>query len=165
MPKYDVVVADTGPLISLEKLARFDLLREVCSTLLVPRAVLEELSRPDPESDYLKVSGIADVVECQVVDQAEFERLQDLHYGERYALALAIERQCPLIVEDQRARRRATAEGVRFFGAAAAIKINVDGGAIDAGEAIGLLQQLYAKRRINEGVLEAMVAALIPRSS
>ena len=164
MPRFDVVVADTGALISLEKLGRFDLLREVCSTLLVPRAVLEELSHPDPESDYLKSSGIARVVECQVVHQAEFQGLEHLHYGERYAVALARDKQCALFVEDQRARKWAGEEGIRFFGAAGAIKINVEAGAIDSNEGVGLLQDLYTKRRINEGVLEEMINAISPKT-
>ena len=49
------VVSDTGPLISLEALADgFELLRNLCSRVLLPQAVLVELEAGPGADGYLR---------------------------------------------------------------------------------------------------------------
>jgi predicted nucleic acid-binding protein len=113
MPEPDrVVVSDTGPFITLERLpGGFKLLRQLYDRVLLPERVLAELAagRP-PGDDYLQEFGLADFVEVVTV-QATDPDLAELDAGERDALSLALGRGLPLLIEERIGRDIARAKG------------------------------------------------------
>lgn len=169
MPRYDAVVTDASPLISLENLADgFSLLEHTTSKLVVPESVAQEVSyflREDV--DYFDHHRIRQVVEVEVVPTSEIRLSEDranelgtLGLGELYAIELAITRRNPLLVEERRARRLARDAGLRVFGAAAVVKIAREEGGIGYEYALEQLHALHRANRINKKVLERMLVAL-----
>ncbi len=101
-------VVDTGPLVYLAQLDRLDLLQQGADEILVPPAVLQEVSaKPD-----LSASMIADAgrtwLRCETPrDQKMLEVLKrDLDAGEAEAIALAYERSADRTIMDDLAGRR-----------------------------------------------------------
>lgn len=169
MPKYGTVVTDAGPLISLEKIPEgFSLLQYVCSRLLVPEAVLNEVSVTFGEGcDYLSDHRIREVIDVQVVEGQESpldENLREdfatLGAGEKSALALARWHSAPILVEERRARGLAHAIGLTRFGAAAVIKIAYEEEGISRQHAESCLRRLLFVNRINRKVFDRVLEAL-----
>lgn len=167
MPKYDAVVADASPLISLEKLqGGFSLLPYTCSKLIVPEAVLEEVSYFLPAGeDYFGRQHVPRFVDVEVVPRGEVSPWQEaevgeLALGERYALAVAKARGTPLLAEERKARRLAREDGVPVLGAAGVVKLARDQGGITLQRAQELLEALAHANRISGKVLEQMLLAL-----
>lgn len=169
MPKYDAVVADASPLISLEKLpAGFSLLPHTCSQLLVPEAVAQEVAAIlEKGVDYFDLYDVRRFVGVEIIPSGQISleewpgsELELLGEGEKYALALAKEADAPLLAEERKARSLAREGGLRVFGAAAMIKIAVEQGGIQRQHGIELLRALLRAHRINRKVFERMRAAL-----
>lgn len=169
MPKYEAVVADASPLISLEKLpAGFSLLQHTCSRLIVPQAVALEVSVFLEEGvDYFDLHDVGRFVGVEIIPNDQIplstwsgSELDLLGDGEKYALALAQDSQTPLLAEERKARSLAREGGLRVFGAAAIIKIAVEQGGIQRERGIELLRALFRAHRINRKVLDRMLAAL-----
>ena len=92
------VVCDTGPLISLEKLDDgFSFIRKMYHTILVPPAVIEELTEGyDSPTHYLDQYEISDLIRVQQIDSlAPLEQQNRLHRGEVEAISLALKAQLP----------------------------------------------------------------------
>lgn len=107
-----IVVADASPLNYLIQLQADDLLHRVFRQVLVPRAVMLELSHPRaPEAVAAWTLHPPAWIELRVVTFAEDENLQMLDPGEREAILLAQETGANLLLIDERqgrleARRR-----------------------------------------------------------
>lgn len=167
MPRYDVVVSDASPLISLEKLPDgFSLLEFTCSRLLVPETVVQEVSYfLEPDQDYFDRHGVRRFVEVEIVPSNNIllrrsKELGQLGPGERYAIELARVRRTPLLVEERRARHLAREDGLQVFGAAAVIKIAREEHGIEAEQATELLHILFRANRINRKILDHVLDAL-----
>lgn len=111
-------VADTSPLLHLDRIGRLELLRETFDRVALPAAVAGEIDEgmrnglPGPDLAALPwidvVRPDADVL---------FRMPRGLGLGEREVLALGSERTGSLVLLDDRvARREATALGLRVIG-------------------------------------------------
>ncbi len=117
------VVADTGPLIALARVARLELLRRLYERIVVPPAVHVELAVDSDRPGARVLSGAFDAgwltVES-VTDPAlarELARLLDP--GEAEAIALAEQEDaCFLLVDDARGRRIARSRELSVVGVA-----------------------------------------------
>jgi uncharacterized protein len=159
------VVSNTGPFITLEKLpGGFKLLRQLYDRVLLPERVLAELTEGIPAGEgYLKRFGIEDLVE--VVEVASTDQdLAALEAGERDALALAIEKGLPVLIEERRGRDLARAKGVKYSGIAGQLiragKLDI----LNAAEVIEGLQGLYRANRINRDLLAELVRSVSEES-
>lgn len=121
MEDWDVLVSDTGPLISLESIpGGFQWICSVLNRLIIPPVVLEEVARPyEGQEAFLAETGLRSLVEVRrpgtrsTVDPVpEWEVLDD---GEQAAIALARELGAPLLIEERAGRRRANPR-MRTFG-------------------------------------------------
>lgn len=161
MPASEVV-SDTGPLISLEKLPDgFSLLRLLFSRVLVPPSVLTELQGASPGRDYLAHHGLTDLV--VVVPEAKAWSHPDavrLDRGERDAIALSVERRCPLLIEERIGRRLALENGLRVVGAAGLIVEARRRELIEREAALRFAQGLYRERRIGRRLYEDLAGRL-----
>ncbi len=167
MARYDAVVTDAGPLISLEKLPNgFALLEHTCAKLLLPQAVAAEVSYFFPDEDaYFAQHRVREFIEVEVVTSTEITLHSGNDYsrlgeGERSAIALALELQIPLLVEERLARRLARERGLRVFGAAAIIKIACEEKGISSERGGELLRSLFDANRINRKVLRHLLRGL-----
>jgi predicted nucleic acid-binding protein len=134
----------------------------VCS---VPEAVLHEAGaqRLQPE-DYLTMHGIADLAEVVTgIDVAPVLALSGtrrLHRGELEALALALARGLPVLLEDADARRVAKAAGLTFIGMGGLVLAAARKRVIDPGEGRRLLDALWAANRLAQRVHDALMAEM-----
>ena len=101
-------VVDTSVLIALSCIGRLDLLRNLFTLVLAPRAVAEEYGEPLP--GWIKV---LDVKNKQLVHAL----LELLHRGEAEAITLAIEADANIVIlDDKKARSIARRLGLKMIG-------------------------------------------------
>ena len=117
-----VVISDASPLVHLSAIQRFDLLRQLYPVLLVPPAVLDEVSvagkgRPGAAElqHAIKIGNIqVRAPNLSIISRTE---LQNLDPGEAEALALALETTAELVLIDElRGRAIARSLGIRAVG-------------------------------------------------
>jgi uncharacterized protein len=113
-----MIVADTGPRIALARLGRLDLLRQVVQALVIPDAVYEELvgrGRGRPGAAEVEQGGW--ISRRAVTNRDAVTQLpRVLHAGEREAIILAQELNAQLLIDEQRGRDIARAQGLAVVG-------------------------------------------------
>ena len=97
-----IVIADTTPLISLLKLNRLDLLKELFSTVYIPNFVLQELiSNPKYKSEADTILNSQFIITKSITDTTALHilmRINMLDRGESEAIILANELNAEIIV-------------------------------------------------------------------
>jgi predicted nucleic acid-binding protein len=113
-----MIVADTGPLMAFARIGQLGLLRRVVGTLHIPEAVYNELLRPGRERP-----GATEIVHGgwiqrhTVSNETAIAQLPStLHHGERHAIVLAQELSAALLIDEQRGRTIAQAQGLTVIG-------------------------------------------------
>lgn len=157
----DEIVSNTGPLITLERLpGGYDLMRRLYRRILIPPQVLAELAAGlTATMDYLEHHHIQDLVAVEgAPDPAP--QLARLDEGERYAIALALARRLPLLIEDRLGRELASREGLIVSGIAGQILMAHYRGILTVTAAREQFQRLYEVRRINRQLLQQMIESL-----
>jgi uncharacterized protein len=110
------LVVDASPLIALAGIDRLDVLQSLFSEIIVPPAVLLEISKHDKPHSQELLERFRDY-ETPVRNRVAVDFLQnDLGCGESEAIVLAIECSSILLVDDSKARRFAQAEGIPIIG-------------------------------------------------
>lgn len=102
MPK---VVSNTTPIISLLKLNRFDLLKELYSQVYIPVAVYEEVEAGKTKSFYKDLAHIEWINIVAIQDKQAIKYFLDLDSGEAEAIVLATEIKADLIILDEKLGR------------------------------------------------------------
>ena len=157
------IVSDTSPLISLEKIdGGYTLFRRLHDKVLVPPAVLRELAASlfESEEAYLSHFGIDDLLQVETPEHSEREETEHLDPGEREAIALALELDLPLLIEEEAGRTLARELGIRISGIAGQILQAVREEITGADRANRMLVALERKGRINQQVFESVKKAV-----
>ncbi|MBF0554474.1 MAG: hypothetical protein HQK96_07975 [Nitrospirae bacterium] len=142
------MVSDSGPLISLEKIRNgYDFIRKLYKKIIVPLSVIEELSYGLrlPPNGYLEAYNIKDLVEIRPVikeKQPEIKGIECLHLAEADAILLAMQMQCPLLIEETISRRLALEAGLKISGIAGTIVRALRQGVIVRDEAVTKTEEL-----------------------
>jgi len=121
-----LIVCDTGPLISLEKLANgYQFIRLLFDTLIVPPAVLEEVSQGEFTNTerYLNYYKINDLIQRRDVTDisTSIPQAERLHLGELQAIQLAKSLNLPLLIEEAAGREIAQQLDIPISGIAGQI--------------------------------------------
>lgn len=158
------VVADAGPLISLEKLGDgHAFLTGLYRRIIIPPKVLEEVTagkHPIP-FDYLKRYGMEDFVVVRKPSYVpSLPELQRLHDGESQAIALALELDLPLLIEETIGRGIALDAGLKVSGIAGQILKAFRQKVMAREDARKKLQELFDGGRINRKIFGALSAGL-----
>ena len=116
-----IVVSDTTPLISLLKINRLDLLKELFGEVLIPQAVFDELT--DDERFRLEADQIREkkFIVVKPVNNPEstniLKRATGLDQGESEAIVLTDELKADLLLMDEAKGRNISAQmGLRIMG-------------------------------------------------
>jgi predicted nucleic acid-binding protein len=117
-----VAVADTSVLVAFSAIQRLDVLRAICSELLIPDAVQRELV--EQGAGWKEAAGIQNVIESREWIRVETVTAipvlpltrRGLFSGEAEAIALAERHECPILLDDMRARRIASHRGLFVIG-------------------------------------------------
>lgn len=113
-----MIVSDAGPIIIFARIGRLSLLHEVTGSLLIPDAVYDEIVvKKGGMLGAAEVAQAAWIQKTSVANRSIIDGLPNvLHEGEREAIALAKERGAQLLVDEIRARRVASDQGVEVIG-------------------------------------------------
>ena len=141
MSGHRVVVADTTPLNYLILIGQVEMLRELFGEVIIPEAVLTELRHPKAPAavaswllnlpDWLRVETVV------LVDPSI-----QLGQGETEAISLAVERQIPIVLMDERrGRSAAEARGLLAVGTLNILDLADERGLLDGVAMLETLRQ------------------------
>ncbi len=114
-----IVVSNTSPVLNLARIGRLELLHVLYQQVIIPSAVSEELVASKRDlAPAIDLASAPWLIVAPARDQNRVRRLrEDLDPGEAEAIVLAIERRAHLLlVDERRARRKATAAGLTVTG-------------------------------------------------
>lgn len=156
-----IAVADTGALISLEKISGgFDFIRKLYEQIYVPPEVLTEAAYYHPDGQaYLQAHGIADLVVIEeTIEHNLFTRQLDT--GERYAISLALKKGRILLIEEHKGTREASELGILTSSIWGRIVYAFRQGRIDQYETKRLLFALQEHNRISIDVYQYAIGMI-----
>ncbi len=150
-----IVVSDTTPIISLLKVNRLDLLKKLYGSVLIPRAVFNELTSNNDYQTEAEIISQSDFVECHDVRNTQaliiLQAVTPLDLGESEAIILAQERQADVLLMDEaKGRKVAQQLNIPLSGALGVLIDSFDSGLLvksEVSECLNILQQ--AGRRIS----------------
>lgn len=121
MPSEELVIADSSPLVGLARIGLLKLLPQLARRVVVPQAVLSEITSARPDAPGAAEIAAQPWLEVQSVDPVVVAPLLTLvGRGEAEAIALAQrERGSVLLMDDLRARKLADRLGLRRMGTVA----------------------------------------------
>jgi predicted nucleic acid-binding protein len=160
---WDVLVSDTGPLISLESLpAGFQWIRSVLDRLIIPPTVLGEVAHPYAgRQAFLEDTGLRRLIE---VRRPETRSKADpgtgwhmLDEGEQEAISLARELEYLLLIEETAGRRVARSLGCEISGTAGLIDRARQENFLSLTEAERMWEVLLEENRISESLYQSLV--------
>lgn len=156
----EIIVCDTGALISLEKLRDgYGFIRGLYHKLIVPQSVFEELTvNHIPPYEYLRRYQIQDLLDIR--EPANTLAIPDnvaLHVGEIDAIRLAWEYKTGLLIEESAGRLAAQQLGIRISGIAGQILKAQRIGLLTANKANQKLQELLHSGRISQKLYLALL--------
>ena len=114
-----IVVSNASPLISLARIGKLDILRELYGEFTIPEAVWDETvveGRDQPGANEIKSANW--IIRKAVVNKQLAQALkQELDEGESEAIALAVEEGADLLLMDERIGRESASHlGLRYTG-------------------------------------------------
>jgi hypothetical protein len=150
-----VIISDTGPLISLEKItAGFLILQKLYDVILIPPEVLSELSKGLPNgTNYLEKYSLQDFIKVEDIELPTGTDSWRLHNGEKYAIALALKYQLPILLEERRGRMIAIQQGLKVSGIIGQLDKATKIGILNPTETLQKIQELYKFLRISNKML------------
>jgi uncharacterized protein len=137
MPK---VVSNTTPIISLLKLNRLDLLKQLYTQIYIPEVVYNEIEEGKAKEYYKDLSKIDWINIVEIQDKQAVKYFLDLDSGEAEAIVLATEINADLIIIDEKLGR--------FHAKHADLKVTGTIGILIKAKTVGLIFEL--KPLLNE---------------
>ena len=120
-----VIVSDTTSLIALEGLQSIELLCAVFESILIPQAVLNELSAGSPDIiKTINAVGCIEIIRLEPSEQLTSLQLV-LDSGEAEAITLALERQLPILIDERKGRAIAIQKNLTVTGFAGLLLLAV----------------------------------------
>ena len=112
-----MVVSNTSPLINLAAIGHLDLLRALYETVHIPTAVYWEVTRFEDQPGAESVQSLEWITSrtCPRPDLATVLR-EDLDAGEAEAIAMAVDLDALLLIDERKGRRRASRLDVSRLG-------------------------------------------------
>ena len=157
----NIIVCDTGPLISLEKIRDgYGFIRKLYKKIIVPPSVLHEVSLGVCSSpqEYLRSFKIEDLIETVKPSSAiKVQGIERLQTGEAETIFLALQFKHPLLIEETLGRRIALSAGLKISGVAGQIIKAFKLGILDKIETNRKLEELFSGGRINQEIFKALV--------
>ena len=112
------VVSDSGPLLSFARAGWLEILRQVLGEIVIPEAVFQEIAiHGKGKPGATEVAAGTWIKRAGIRDRAILNRLSmKLNVGEMEALALAIEMDAALLIDEYEGRKEAQRLGIEHFG-------------------------------------------------
>ena len=158
------VIADTSPLNYLVLIEAVDILPALYNAVLIPEAVLAELTHPSAPENVRRWAASKPPWLAVSPSPLANQNLTDLDLGERDAIALAAS--VPgvlLLMDDARGRSEAERRGIRTVGTIGVLVAAARDGLVDLQRALDALQT--TNFRISSKLIPQLIAAERIRSS
>ena len=121
------IVSDTSPLIILKKSEAIFILDNLFDKVLIPKSVQKELFKKEKEFfSSLKILSAADPNDLNLIKTLKLI----VDEGEAEAIALALELNLPILIDDRKGRRIAEKLGLKFIGSLGLLKMAKERGII-----------------------------------
>jgi predicted nucleic acid-binding protein len=149
-----MIVSDSTTLIILFDLNRLELLSNLFPKIIIPSAVYDEIS-------IKKSIILPDFISVDKPKESEILKslklLLDL--GESEAIALALELDSRLIIDEKKGRKMAERQGLKIIGLLGIVYLNIKKGFISKEEAEDFLKEaMHHGYRISQKLIEGMFA-------
>jgi uncharacterized protein len=128
------IVSNTTPLISLLKLSRLDVLRELYGNIFIPAAVYQEIEAGKHKSYYQDLVKLGWIKITPVKDKQAVKYFLDLDAGEAETIVLATELHADLVILDEKLGR--------FYAKHADLKVTGTIGVLIKAKREGLIKEL-----------------------
>lgn len=137
-----VVIADTSPINYLVLISEIHVLPRLYGRVVVPEAVLSELTREGAPSEGQRwATDIPEWVEIRAAPACDTS-LSFLDEGEAAAIALAeSEPDVLLLIDDAASRLEASRRGIRSTGTLGVLRLGASGNLVDLPTALGRLSE------------------------
>jgi len=160
------MVMNSSVIIALAEIGLMGIMASLTAEVIIPRAVYEEVvvrgrGRPGSrELEELVHQGKVKLLAPR--DQALVKALHDpLGLGEAEAIALAIEYNCIVVLDDRIARSKAKSMGLKVIGTIGLLRRAYDKGLIDKNKLIQALKQLREHGfRISDEIVQEVLEKL-----
>ncbi len=151
-----MIISDSTTLIILFDLQRLELLSNLFSEVLIPKAVYDEISAKK-EIDLPKFMKVKEVHSCDKLDTL----MMLLDLGESEAIALALELKMPLIIDEKKGRKIAMREGIKILGLLGVVYLNIKKEYFTVEEAKVFLDDAFSHGyRISQHLIDEMFEGL-----
>lgn len=151
-----VVVSDSTTLIVLSDMNRFDLLGSIFAKVYIPQTVLAEIS----SKNNINLPDFIEIELPQDDDNLKAMKLL-LDDGESEAIALALQKSIPLIIDEKKGRKIAKNMGLKILGLVGIVYLNITRGVLDTAEARLFLESARNNGfRISEKLINEMFESL-----
>ena len=151
-----IVVSDSTTLIILSDLEKLLYLKNIFSTIFIPPKVYEEISfkKDFALPEYIKIAQVKNSEQLQ-----ELKMLLD--DGESEAIALALEKRLPLIIDEKKGRRIAKNLSLDILGLLGVVYLNIKKEFISVDDAKEFLNKAKKNNyRISHKLIEEMFDSL-----
>jgi len=151
-----MIVSDSTTLIILLDLDRMDLLSNLFPKIIVPKAVYQEITfkKPIKESHFIAVKQAQN---SEILDTLTMM----LDQGESEAIALALEMNMKLIIDEKKGRKIAMNQGIEIIGLLGIIYLNIIKGFLNIAQAKTFLASaIHQGYRINQKLVDDMFQQL-----
>jgi len=128
------VVTNTTPIISLLKLSKLEILKDLYSEIIVPNAVYEEVQEGRNKTYYKDLNQFQWIQIREVVDRNSLKFFYDLDTGEAEAIVLAKEIKAQLLIIDEKLGR--------YYASQAGLKITGTLGVLIKAKNAGFIKQV-----------------------
>ena len=147
-----IVVSDTTPIISLLKINRLDLLKDLFEIVCIPQFVLEELTANHKysseadcilNSDFIKIKSVVDVRTVNILIKVNM-----LDRGESEAIVLSDELNADILLMDERKGRKIAQQlGINLSGTLGVLMTAFDRNLLTQSEVLQCLAELQKNNR------------------
>jgi len=147
-----MIVSDSTTLIILFDLNRLELLSNLFPKIIIPSAVYAEIS-------VKRAIELPPFITVQKANENEILKSlrQLLDLGESEAIALALELDSKLIIDEKKGRKIAMRQGLEIIGLLGIIYLNIKKGFLSTEEAKSFLKKAISNGyRINQKLIDAM---------
>ena len=155
------IVSDTSSLILLARLNRFDLLERLFDKVIIPQRVMQEtLVKNDKLSSFLFDNPLFEIVTCSLSEPLNsLDGILD--YGEAEAIALALELNHILLIDEKKGRAIAQRMGLKIIGFLGILLLHYKKELLTRNQVLDIIQQAKEEQfRLSDRLEKAFFALL-----
>ena len=139
-----MIISDATILITLVNIDEFRVLKLFIDSIIIPNEVYREVSQKISAKNYLDSEITEGFISIESYESDSLFR--EINYilddGESASIALAIEKELPLIIDERKGRRFAQKQGIEIIGL------------------VGILRFLYVEKRLSQSEILAIIEKL-----